>query len=113
MATATSFVESTVVNAPLSQIWPVIKLKEFAKFYTAIRKSELVPAAAGERETVRWYFDNGTILTLREEEFSVRLSTTQFLSHGDIHGRTSSLSNTPCHSVSLNASHGASPILAR
>lgn len=78
MVTATSIVESAVVNAPLSLMWPIIKLKEFDKFYTAIRESELVPAAPGERETVRWFFDNGTILTLREEEYSVR--TIHFLS---------------------------------
>ncbi|WP_411021304.1 hypothetical protein, partial [Salmonella sp. s29923] len=64
---STSFVESAVVNAPVSAIWPFIKLKEFGKFYSAIQKVETIP---GERETVKWYFENDTILTLQEEEYS-------------------------------------------
>jgi len=70
MVTSTSFTESAVINAPISVIWPLIKLNKFVTFYTAIQKSELAPATPDERETVRWYFENGTILTLREEEYS-------------------------------------------
>ncbi|CAG8977786.1 hypothetical protein HYALB_00010871 [Hymenoscyphus albidus] len=70
MATSTSFIESAVINAPISAIWPLIKLDKFGTFYKAIQKSELVPATPDERETVRWYFENRTILTLREEEYS-------------------------------------------
>lgn len=68
---STSFVESAVVNAPVSAIWPFIKLKEFGKFYSAIQKVETIP---GERETVKWYFENDTILTLQEEEYSVSMA---------------------------------------
>lgn len=80
MVTSTSFIESAVVNAPISVIWPFIKLNKFATFYAAIQKSELVPATPDERETVRWYFENGTILTLREEEYSVSQSHSAILS---------------------------------
>jgi hypothetical protein len=80
MVSSTSFAESAVVNASISAIWPYIKLNEFATFYTAIQKSELVPATPNERETVRWYFENGTILTLREEEYSVSQSYSTILS---------------------------------
>ncbi|ELR04280.1 hypothetical protein VC83_08089 [Pseudogymnoascus destructans] len=61
MVTSTSFTESAVINAPISVIWPLIKLNKFATFYTAIQKSELAPATPDERETVRWNFENRTI----------------------------------------------------
>jgi hypothetical protein len=69
--TSTSVTESAVINAPLSSIWRLIKLKEFAKFYTGISKSETVPSDDGET-IIRWTFKDGTVLDVKEEEYSVR-----------------------------------------
>ncbi|KAH8589815.1 hypothetical protein B0O99DRAFT_522475 [Bisporella sp. PMI_857] len=67
--TSTSVTESAVINAPLSSIWRLIKLKEFAKFYTGISKSETVPSDDGET-IIRWTFKDGTVLDVKEEEYS-------------------------------------------
>jgi hypothetical protein len=70
--TSTSVTESTVINASLSSIWRLIKLKEFGNFYTGITKSESVPSTAdGETDIVKWTFKDGTVLEVKEEEYSV------------------------------------------
>jgi hypothetical protein len=66
--------ESAVINASLSSVWRLVKLKEFVNFYTAISKSELVSSANEEKDIVRWTFQDGTVLEVKEEEYSVRFS---------------------------------------
>ncbi|KAH8589829.1 hypothetical protein B0O99DRAFT_636305 [Bisporella sp. PMI_857] len=62
--------ESAVINASLSSVWRLVKLKEFVNFYTAISKSELVSSANEEKDIVRWTFQDGTVLEVKEEEYS-------------------------------------------
>jgi len=70
--TSTSVTESAVINAVLSSIWRLIQLEEFGNFYTGITKSESVPSSDGKMDTVRWSFKDGTVLEVKEEEYSVR-----------------------------------------
>ena len=68
-----SVTESAVINAPLSSIWPLLRLTEFEKFYTGIVKTELAPPPGEtDKETIRWTFDRGHTLDVQEEEYSVR-----------------------------------------
>lgn len=70
--TSTSVVESAVINAPLSHIWHYIKLQDFSNFYTGMSKSELVKGANEETDIVKWTFVDGTVLEVKQEEYSVR-----------------------------------------
>ena len=69
---STSFVESAIIPAPLASIWPLVKPERFVDFYTAISKSESIISDDGE-SIVRWTFPDGTMLYIREEEYSVSL----------------------------------------
>ena len=69
--TSTSVTESAVINAVLSSIWRLIKLEEFGNFYTGITKTESIPSGDGRMDTVRWSFKDGTVLEVKEEEYSV------------------------------------------
>lgn len=72
--TSTLVIESAVINAPLSSIWPLLRLDEFAKFYTGIVKTESVPSTTESGKTiVRWTFKEDYTLDVQEEEYSVRL----------------------------------------
>jgi len=68
--TSTSVVESAVINAPLSHIWHYIKLQDFSNFYTGMSKSELVKGANEETDIVKWTFVDGTVLEVKQEEYS-------------------------------------------
>ncbi|KAL4793063.1 hypothetical protein BDV19DRAFT_391504 [Aspergillus venezuelensis] len=68
--TSTLVVESAVINAPLDKIWSLIKLTNFTKFYTSLTQSEIIPAEDEGKDVVKWTFADGTVLLVREEEFS-------------------------------------------
>ncbi|KAL4965790.1 uncharacterized protein BDV14DRAFT_199564 [Aspergillus stella-maris] len=68
--TSTLVTESTVINAPLDRIWYLIKLTNFTKFYTGLTKSEIIPAEDEGKDVVKWTFADGTVLLVREEEYS-------------------------------------------
>ncbi|ELR07903.1 hypothetical protein VC83_08101 [Pseudogymnoascus destructans] len=69
--TSNSVTESAVINAPLSSIWPLLRLTEFEKFYTGIIKTEIVPSSGEtDKKTIRWTFDEGYTLDVQEEEYS-------------------------------------------
>lgn len=69
--TSTSVVESSVIKAPLSSVWHLIKLQDFSKFYSAIKTSEFVKGASEETDIVKWTFNDGTVLEVKQEEHSV------------------------------------------
>ncbi|KAL4935590.1 hypothetical protein BDV06DRAFT_228691 [Aspergillus oleicola] len=68
--TSTLVTESAVINAPLSTLWKLIKLENFTKFYTGLTSSEIIPAEDEGKDVVKWTFEDGTVLIVREEEFS-------------------------------------------
>src|SRR5690349_7141928 len=94
--TSTSVVESSVIKAPLSHVWHFIKRKppsprtppscdpadrivrDFQKFWTALKGSEAVDSQE-ETDVVRWTFQDGTVLEVKQEEHSVGLPPTPWL----------------------------------
>ena len=69
--TATSVVESTVIEAPLSHVWHHIKLENFSKFWSALSASEFVKGTTNDTDVVKWTFKDGTELEVKQEEHSV------------------------------------------
>lgn len=69
--TSTSVLESAVINAPLSAVWHHIKLQDFSKFWSAIKSSEYVKGTSDETDIVKWSFQDGTELEVKQEEHSV------------------------------------------
>ena len=69
--TSTSIRESAVISAPLSQVWHLIKLQDFHKFWSKLEKSEHVKGVSPETDVVKWTFKDGTVLEVKQEEHSV------------------------------------------
>merc|ERR1712169_148891 len=63
-------IESAVIEAPFSDVWHLIKLQDFAKFYSALEKSEWVKGTSPDTDIVRWTFKDGTVLEVKQEEHS-------------------------------------------
>lgn len=73
--TSTSVTESAVIQAPIYAVWRLVKLKRFIDFFEGIIKSETIHAQDDDnddREIIRWTFEDGTVLDVVEEEYSVR-----------------------------------------
>ncbi|KAI0120431.1 Bet v1-like protein [Hypoxylon sp. EC38] len=68
--TSTSVVESAVIKAPLSHVWHLIKLQDFANFWSALKSSEYVKGTSDETDVVKWTFKDGTQLEVKQEEHS-------------------------------------------
>ena len=71
--TSTSVSESAVIRAPLSHVWHLIKIQDFAKFWTALSSSEYVKGASEETDIVKWTFKDGSVIEVKQEEHSVCL----------------------------------------
>ena len=71
--TSTSVQESAVIEAPFSDVWHLIKLQDFSKFYSALAKSEWVKGTSSETDIVKWTFKDDTVLEVKQEEHSVSL----------------------------------------
>ncbi|KAG6986554.1 hypothetical protein G7Y79_00078g100080 [Physcia stellaris] len=67
--TSTSISESAVISAPLSQVWHLIKLQDFHKFWSKLEKSE----------------HDGTVLDVKQEEHSVGDITTLLTTDSPLH----------------------------
>ncbi|KAK2066627.1 hypothetical protein P8C59_000428 [Phyllachora maydis] len=64
-------VESAVVRAPLARVWHLIKLQDFAKFWSILKGSEeVVQGAAREAEVFKWTFADGSVYEVKQEEHS-------------------------------------------
>ena len=75
---STSVVESTVIEAPLAAVWHLIKLPDFAKFWSALSKSEgNIQGVSPETDIVKWTFKDGMVVDVKQEEHSVRRETPQ------------------------------------
>ncbi|KAI1411105.1 Bet v1-like protein [Hypoxylon sp. FL1857] len=68
--TSTSVVESAVIKAPLSHVWHLIKLQDFANFWSALESSQYVKGTSDETDVVQWTFKDGTRLEVKQEEHS-------------------------------------------
>jgi hypothetical protein len=69
--TSTSVSESAVIEAHPSDVWHLIKLPQFSKFWSALTKSEEVKGASPETDIVKWTFKDGTVNEVKLEEHSV------------------------------------------
>ena len=69
--TSTSVLESAVIEAPLSAVWHLIKLESISSFWSALKKSELVKGASPDTDIVKWTFEDGTVLEVKQDEHSV------------------------------------------
>ena len=69
--TSASISESAVISAPLSQVWHLIKLQDFHKFWSKLEKSEHEKGTSPETDIVKWTFKDGTVLDVKQEEHSV------------------------------------------
>ena len=70
--TSTSITESSVIAAPLAQVWHLIKLQDFHNFWSKIEKSEHVKGMSPETDIVKWTFKDGTVQEVKQEEHSVQ-----------------------------------------
>ncbi|OCL03481.1 Bet v1-like protein [Glonium stellatum] len=68
--TSTSVTESAVIEAPMSAVWHLIKLQNFASFWSKLEKSEWVKGVSEETDIVKWMFKDGTVLEVKQEEHS-------------------------------------------
>jgi hypothetical protein len=69
--TSTFVNESAVIEAPFSDVWHLIKLQDFSKFWSALEKSEFVKGTSDEADVVKWAFKDGTAVEVKQEEHSV------------------------------------------
>lgn len=51
----------------------MIKLENFADFWSALEKSETVKGASPDTDVVKWTFKDGQVLEVKQEEHSVSL----------------------------------------
>ncbi|RYP10177.1 hypothetical protein DL764_000798 [Monosporascus ibericus] len=68
--TSTSVVESAVIKAPLSQVWHQIKLQNFSDWWSALKSSDFVKGTSEDTDIVKWTFNDGTELEVKQEEHS-------------------------------------------
>jgi hypothetical protein len=73
--TSTSVQESAVIEAHFSDVWHLVKLPEFSKWWSKLEKSEWVKGASEETDIVKWTFKDGTELQVKQEEHSVSFSS--------------------------------------
>ena len=69
--TSTSITESSVIAAPLAQVWHLIKLQDFHHFWTKLDKSHHIKGVSHETDVVKWTFKDGTEQEVKQEEHSV------------------------------------------
>jgi len=68
--TSTTVTESAVVSATFSDVWHMIKLENFADFWSALEKSETVKGVSPDTDVVKWTFKDGQVLEVKQEEHS-------------------------------------------
>jgi len=69
--TTASVVESAVISASLADVWHLVKLQDFDKFWSKLEKSEFIKGASPDTDVVKWSFKDGTVLEVKQEEHSV------------------------------------------
>ncbi|KAI4196635.1 MAG: hypothetical protein LQ348_002272 [Seirophora lacunosa] len=107
--TSTSVTESAVIAAPLSQVWHMIKLQDFHKFWSKLSTSNYVKGASPETDVVQWTFKDGTVLDVKQEEHS---TIDHFITYSVIASTpaltyTSVLSTIRCFPITSGGSEGS------
>ncbi|KAH8169516.1 polyketide cyclase / dehydrase and lipid transport domain-containing protein [Sarocladium implicatum] len=106
--TSTSVVESAVIKAPLSHVWHFIKLQDFKNFWSALKSSEFVESQK-ETDVVKWTFNDGTVLEVKQEEHS---SINHYITYSIITSQpelsyTSVLSTVRCFAITSGELEGS------
>ncbi|KAK5164550.1 uncharacterized protein LTR77_009756 [Saxophila tyrrhenica] len=107
--TSTSVVESALIRAPLAHVWHFIKLQDFAKFWSAVEKSEFVKGASEETDIVKWTFKDGQAVEIKQEEHS---TINHYITYSVITAKpelsyTSVLSTVKCYPVTSGEAEGS------
>ncbi|KAF2749665.1 Bet v1-like protein [Sporormia fimetaria CBS 119925] len=68
--TSTSVRESAVINAHPSAVWHLLKLQDFSSWWSKLSKSEWVKGTSDETDIVKWTFQDGTTIEVKQEEHS-------------------------------------------
>lgn len=69
--TSSSVTVSAVLEAPLTNVWHLIKLQSFSNWWSQLSSSEYVKGTSDEADIVRWTFKDNTKLDIKQEEHSV------------------------------------------
>ncbi|KAI1847953.1 hypothetical protein JX265_001961 [Neoarthrinium moseri] len=106
--TSTSVVESAVIKAPLSHVWHHIKLQNFSDFWSALKQSEFTKSQE-ETDVVKWTFNDGTELEVKQEEHS---TLNHYITYSVITAKpeltyTSVVSTIRCYSVTSGDLEGS------
>ncbi|SMQ47834.1 unnamed protein product [Zymoseptoria tritici ST99CH_3D7] len=107
--TSTSVVESAVIKAPLAAVWHHIKLEQFNTWYSAIKQSDYVKGASPDTDVVKWTFNDGTVLEVKQEEHS---SISHYITYSIISSQpalsySSVLSTIRCYPVTSGENEGS------
>jgi len=107
--TSTSISVSVVVNAPLSAVWHKIKLADFASWWSKLKKAEDVKGASNEVDVVRWTFNDGTVMEVKQEAHSTieHYITYSAITSNPAITYTSVLSTIRCYEVTSGAQMGS------
>jgi hypothetical protein len=65
-------------STSVSDVWHLIKLQDFSKFWSALEKSDWVKGASDEADVVKWTFKDGAVVEVKQEEHSVRTPAISF-----------------------------------
>jgi hypothetical protein len=63
--------ESAVIHAHPSDVWHLLKLQDFGKFWSKLEKSEWVKGTSDDTDVVKWTFKDGSVVEVKQEEHSV------------------------------------------
>ncbi|KAL1296778.1 hypothetical protein AAFC00_000240 [Neodothiora populina] len=107
--TSTSVVESAVIKAPLSHVWHFVKLQDFSKFWTALKSSDYVKGASSETDIVKWTFNDGTVVEVKQEEHSTlnHYITYSVITSEPAVSYTSVVSTIRCYAVTSGEAEGS------
>ncbi|KAM0806430.1 hypothetical protein BDR22DRAFT_896086 [Usnea florida] len=107
--TSTSITESSVIAAPLAQVWHLVKLQDFHHFWSKLDKSFHVKGVSPETDIVKWTFKDGTQQEVKQEEHS---SIDHFITYSVISSTpaltySSVISTIRCYAVTTGPSEGS------
>jgi hypothetical protein len=106
--TSTQVLESTIIEAPLSHVWHLIKLEDFSKFWSKLSKSEFVKGASPDTDIVKWSFKDGTEIEVKQEAHSTidHYITYSIISSQPALSYTSVVSTVRCYPVTSGKHKG-------
>ncbi|KAK0509214.1 hypothetical protein JMJ35_008585 [Cladonia borealis] len=107
--TSTSVTESSVIAAPLGDVWHLIKLQDFHHFWTKLSKSHHVKGASPETDVVQWTFKDGTHQEVKQEEHSAidHFITYSVISSTPALTYSSVISTVRCYAVTTGPNEGS------